>query len=105
MEHVKIRNVLDRGDLINKIVKIVEEEGINYVVMGTKGATSLKETFLGTATTKVMNDSKAVVLAIPENCEYQQIEKILTGHQTIKVRCHVAGQRRRRREEKGNSAE
>jgi nucleotide-binding universal stress UspA family protein len=77
MEHIKISNVLDTGNLINKIVKIVRDEDIDYVVMGTKGATSLKETFLGTATTKVMNVTNAIVFAIPENCEYKQIKKIL----------------------------
>jgi len=77
MEHIKISNVLDYGNLINKIVKIVNDENIDFVVMGTKGATSLKETFLGTATTKVMNATKAIVFAIPENCEYKQIKKIL----------------------------
>lgn len=77
MEHIKISNVLDNGNLINKIVKIVQGEDIDYVVMGTKGATSLTETFLGTATTKVMNATKAVVFAIPEKCKYQQIKKIL----------------------------
>ena len=77
MEHIKISNVLDTGNLINRIIKIVEDEAIDYVVMGTKGATSLTETFLGTATTKVMNSTTAVVFAIPENCKYKQIKKIL----------------------------
>lgn len=77
MEHIKISNVLNTGNLINRIIKIVEDEAIDYVVMGTKGATSLKETFLGTATTKVMNATTAVVFAIPENCKYKQIKKIL----------------------------
>ena len=77
MEHIKISNVLDTGNLINRIIKIVEDEAIDYVVMGTKGATSLKETFLGTATTKVMNATTAVVFAIPENCKYNEIKKIL----------------------------
>jgi nucleotide-binding universal stress UspA family protein len=45
--------------------------------MGTKGATGLKETFLGTVATKVMNDVKAVVLAIPERCKYQPIKNLL----------------------------
>jgi nucleotide-binding universal stress UspA family protein len=77
MEHVALRNVLEKGNLINKIVKISKDENIDYVVMGTKGAASLKENFLGTITTKVMNDSKAIVLAIPEKCQFHPIKKIL----------------------------
>lgn len=75
--HIKISNVLENGNLISKIIEISNAENIDYIVMGTKGATGLKETFLGTITTKVMNDTKAVVLAIPENCKYQPIKKIL----------------------------
>jgi len=77
LEHVKISNVLVQGDLITNIVKISKDDQIDYVVMGTKGATGLASTFLGSVTTKVMNETKAVVLAIPENCKYQPIKKIL----------------------------
>ena len=77
LEHVKISNVLVQGDLITNIVKISKDDQIDYVVMGTKGATGLASTFLGSVTTKVMNETKAVVLAIPENCKYQPIKKKL----------------------------
>jgi len=75
--HIKISNVLVMGNLIQETIEIAKVENIDYVVMGTKGATGLRETFLGTVTTKVMNDTKAVVLAIPEHCKYQPIKKIL----------------------------
>lgn len=77
LEHIKISHVLVQGNLIHEIQKITKEENIDFVVMGTKGATGLKETFLGTVATKVMNDVKAIVLAIPEHCEYKSIERIL----------------------------
>nr|WP_314898266.1 universal stress protein [uncultured Flavobacterium sp.] len=77
LDHIKISHVLILGYLVPEIQKITKEENIDFVVMGTKGATGLKETFLGTVATKVMNDVKAVVLAIPEHCQYQPIKKIL----------------------------
>lgn len=77
LEHIKISNVLERGNLIDKIINLTNRDHIDYVVMGTKGATGLKQTFLGTETTKVMNETQAVVLAIPEHCQFQPIEKIL----------------------------
>lgn len=75
--HIKISHALLLGNLIPEIQKITKKENIDFVVMGTKGATGLKETFLGTVATKVMNDVKATVLAIPEHCKYQPIKKIL----------------------------
>ncbi|MDI6050305.1 universal stress protein [Flavobacterium sp. XS2P24] len=74
---VKISHVLILGNLIDEIQKITKHENIDFIVMGTKGATGLKETFLGTVATKVMNDVKAVVLAIPERCKYQPIKNLL----------------------------
>jgi nucleotide-binding universal stress UspA family protein len=75
--HVRISHVLLQGNLIAEIQKITKQENIDFVVMGTKGATGLKETFLGTVATKVMNDVKAIVFAVPEHCQYQPINKIL----------------------------
>lgn len=75
--HIKISNALILGNLVPEIKKITENEKIDFVVMGTKGATGLKETFFGTVATKVMNDVKALVLIIPEHCRYQPIKKML----------------------------
>ncbi|MDI5951265.1 universal stress protein [Flavobacterium yafengii] len=77
LDKVRISHVLILGNLIDEIQKIIKHENIDFVVMGTKGATSLKETFLGTVATRVMNDVKAIVLAIPERCKYQPIKKLL----------------------------
>ena len=77
LDHVKISHVLILGNLIEEIHKITNHEYIDFIVMGTKGATGLKETFLGTVAIKVMNDVKAVVLAIPEHCKYKQIKNLL----------------------------
>lgn len=75
--HIKMSNVLNQGNLSQEIVAITKKENIAFIVMGTKGANHLSEIFLGTETTKVMNDAKAIVLAIPEKCQYTPINKIL----------------------------
>lgn len=77
LENIKISNVLDNGSLIDNILKITKEDKIDYIVMGTKGATGFASTFLGSNTTKIMNETKTVVLAIPEHCQYEPIKKIL----------------------------
>jgi nucleotide-binding universal stress UspA family protein len=77
LSHIKISNVLIQGHLVDEVVKISKKENIDFIVMGTKGATHLREIFLGTIATKIMNESKAIVLAIPEKCEYKSIDKIL----------------------------
>lgn len=75
--HIKISNVLESGNLIDSIQRITEQEAIDYIVMGTKGAQGLASTFLGRVTQKVMHHAQSVVLAIPEGCTYERASHIL----------------------------
>lgn len=76
LEHIKISNVMLQGDLVTNIVQMVKEEYIDYVVMGTDGATGIKEFFIGSATASVMTGTKAMVLSIPAEAKYEPIKKI-----------------------------
>jgi nucleotide-binding universal stress UspA family protein len=74
--HVKMRNMLLYGDLIYNINKVCKDEEIDLIVMGTKGATGLKETFLGSSTASVMANTIVPVLGIPSEAEYHPIKNI-----------------------------
>lgn len=76
LEHIKISNVLLQGDLVTNVIQMVKDEFIDYVVMGTEGASGLKEFFIGTATASVMTGTKALVLGIPADSRYEPITKI-----------------------------
>lgn len=77
LAHIKMSNILIQGYLVSEVVKLSKKENIDFIVMGTKGVTHLREVFLGTMATKIMNECNATVLAIPEKCSYAPIEKIL----------------------------
>ena len=77
LDHVKVSNVLENGDLIDNLLNLTRREEAEYIVMGTKGATGLAATFFGSTTERVMNDAKSVVIAVPEECKYEPIKKIL----------------------------
>lgn len=74
--HVKMRNILLYGDLIYNINKVCKEEDIDLIVMGTKGASGLKETFLGSTTASVIANASVPVLGIPVEAEYRKIHNI-----------------------------
>jgi len=74
--NIKLSHELLMGDLVGNIKEILKREVIDYVVMGTKGATGLKETFVGSTAATVATDIDAIVLAIPENSHYQPIKNI-----------------------------
>lgn len=77
LSEIKISNILKHGDLIWSISNVVKQEAIDYVVMGTKGASGLKETFLGSNTGAVITDTEAIVIGVPEDSEYDGIDDIV----------------------------
>jgi len=77
LKHIQINNVLVQGFLINEIVTLSKKENIDFIVMGTKGITHLRQIFFGTTTTRIMDECKTTVLGIPEKCEYKPITQIL----------------------------
>lgn len=63
--------------LVNEIKTITEKENVDYVVMGTKGATGAKEVLFGSNTVHVFKNIKCPVLAIPDNYEFEDPKEIL----------------------------
>lgn len=74
--HIKLSHELLMGDLVGNIKEICKKQNIDYVVMGTKGASGLKETFLGSTAGNVIAETDAFVMAIPEHCQYHSITNI-----------------------------
>ena len=74
--HVPLRNILLYGDLVYNINKVCNDEGIEMVIMGTKGATGLKETFIGSTTASVIANVNVPVLGIPAEAEFGAIKHI-----------------------------
>jgi nucleotide-binding universal stress UspA family protein len=63
--------------LITEIKTITERVSIDYVVMGTKGATGAKEILFGSNTVQVFKHIKCPILAIPSNFEYERPMELL----------------------------
>lgn len=76
LAHIPLSHELLMGDLVSNIKEVCRREHIEYVVMGTKGASGLKETFLGSTAGTVIAETDAFVLAIPEQCKYHSISNI-----------------------------
>jgi len=63
--------------LILGINEITKERNIDYIVMGTKGATGAKEVLFGSNTVHVLKNAKCPVLAIPSSFEFEAPNEIL----------------------------
>lgn len=67
----------EQGDLVDELIELMKERSIDLIVMGTKGTTGLKEVFVGSKTSWVMEKLKIPVIAVPSGCEFSAIKKIV----------------------------
>ncbi len=65
-----------KGEAIPTIIRAAKKLEINLIVMGTQGASGLKEVFIGSTTNGVIKGSKIPVLAVPSEYKYQAIKTV-----------------------------
>ncbi|MCP4457390.1 MAG: universal stress protein [Cytophagales bacterium] len=74
---VKVTKRLMVGSLISDLQSLVKVEQIDLIVMGTRGASGLKEFFVGSNTEKVVRLVNCPVISIPEKTKFKEVRKIL----------------------------
>ncbi len=67
---VPVYHALLEGEPIKTICGYAEKHEFDLIVMGTKGATGLKEVFIGSVTAKVMEKTNKPLLAVPDVAQY-----------------------------------
>ena len=65
------------GNPFGHIFSTIEEHGVDFIVMGTKGATGLGEIIIGSNTEKVVRKAKCPVLSIKEPMTENSFEDIV----------------------------
>ncbi|EIA07254.1 universal stress protein [Flavobacterium frigoris] len=74
--NIKMTHRLMDGGLIYNINKAIKEDKIDYVVMGTEGASGWSAFFSGTNTGTVLSDVEVPLLCIPLESEFKKIKTI-----------------------------
>lgn len=74
--HVGMRHIMMDGELVYSIKKVIKQENIDFVVMGTNGATGWLDSFIGTNTASVISDVSVPVLSVPLAAKFEKIETI-----------------------------
>jgi nucleotide-binding universal stress UspA family protein len=79
---IKTEIELAKGTITNSVLDFAESNKMDLIVMGTKGATGLKEIFMGSVTAGTIGRTKVPVLAIPEEYVFDLPDAILfaTNH-------------------------
>ncbi|MAY82825.1 MAG: hypothetical protein CMP59_01695 [Flavobacteriales bacterium] len=69
-----------QGDLADQTNALAKEHKADCVVMGTKGATGLKEVLIGSNAVKLMSSLKLPMYAVPAEHEYKAINEVLVAY-------------------------
>ena len=76
----KIESKVLQGDLSDQTNAYAKEVGADCVVMGTKGATGLKEVLIGSNAVKLMGSLKLPMYAIPAELETRSIKEVMVAY-------------------------
>lgn len=74
------------GLIENTVSRSVKENDIDFVVMGTHGASGLKKVFIGSTAEKVIESVNVPVIAVPHAFEYKPIKNIVFATDLIDVK-------------------
>jgi nucleotide-binding universal stress UspA family protein len=74
--HISVSNVLKHGDFVWTLNHVAKDENIDLIVMGTEGASGLKEVFVGSMSGSVLVESKSNVLIVPKKGSFKTIKHI-----------------------------
>ncbi len=76
LNHIAMSHIMMDGDLLVSIKKVIAQEDIDMVVMGTNGAEGWWDSFIGTNTGAVITAVSVPVLSVPAEAKFQKIENI-----------------------------
>jgi nucleotide-binding universal stress UspA family protein len=65
------------GKFMAGINQVIQDDKIELLVMGTKGASDVIESFSGTQTVKIIEETDIPVLAVPKNASYEKIGRVV----------------------------
>ena len=76
LEDIVIKHRLMDGDLIYNLKNAVEEDKIDFVIMGTSGVSDWTKFFTGSNTNSVISEVKVPVLCVPVTAKFHKIKII-----------------------------
>ncbi len=74
---VILKHKVVKGDPIQTVVLAAKKLNIDLIIMGTQGASGLKEVFIGSTTNGVINNTKIPLMAVPSSFKHKPLDVIV----------------------------
>ncbi|MGB3151779.1 MAG: universal stress protein [Maribacter sp.] len=76
-EHHQFTTIREQGYFLKTIRNHIQEKDIELIIMGTRGASELKEFFTGTRSGDVITKVESDVLVVPNKAKYKGFRKVI----------------------------
>ncbi|HMP98166.1 MAG TPA: universal stress protein [Cyclobacteriaceae bacterium] len=77
--HVRIDSIVEVGNIMGTIRDAIKDNEADLVVMGTKGASGMREVLVGSNTEKVVRYARCPVISIKKKTDVSSIKNIVFG--------------------------
>lgn len=77
LQGLEVSQVIKIGSPFSHIYEAIEEDDVDFIVMGTKGASGLSEVLIGSNTEKVVRRAKCPVLTVKESVDESVFSSIV----------------------------
>jgi nucleotide-binding universal stress UspA family protein len=77
LSHINLDSRSVYGIAYEEIAHISKQESVDVVVMGTTGASGMKEVFIGSVASAVLQKSVCPIITVPSNYTYSKLTNIL----------------------------
>ena len=67
------------GSPVSSIANITENKNIDLIIMGTTGATGLKETFIGSNTSSLIKGVNTPIIAVPKDYHLKELSNVVVS--------------------------
>lgn len=74
---MKFETLVDAGFAEDGITNMARTKEADFLIMGTQGASGLREALIGSITASVMEDTSCPVIAVPEKATINRLNKIV----------------------------
>lgn len=82
---VQFKSQLYKNYAVDTIVSLADSGDFDLIVMGTKGASGVKEVFLGSIAGGVISKTVAPVIVVPSEYKFKQLDKIIFAINDSKI--------------------
>tara|TARA_R110000765_G_scaffold16474_3_gene46281 strand:- start:6152 stop:7003 length:852 start_codon:yes stop_codon:yes gene_type:complete len=76
-EHHHFTTMREQGYFLTTIRKHIQEKEIDLIIMGTRGASELKEFFIGTRSGDVITKVECDVLVVPDKAKFKNFKQVV----------------------------